>query len=204
MSSQAQPHDHPFWSSRQMIMAMLLAVAGLAAWWLLRTGTDARLQRPPRERLPDYIVEGLSAVETDAAGKPSRTLVAQELRHYVDEERSDLDAPRLVLFQTEGPPWRASSKSGTVFAGGDQVRLIGTVRIDREGDAKTRPTHLETEQVDIWRGQSLAATDLPVRIQSDGDSVTANGMRLWYSEPNRSTFHGRTRIRLAPEQESKP
>jgi lipopolysaccharide export system protein LptC len=110
----------------------------------------------------------------------------------------------MELFQPDGPPWKVRALEGLVLAGGDQVRLVGDVRLDREGDGQTRPAHLETEQIDIWRKPSLAETDRPVRIRSDGDLLTANGMQLWYTEPTRTTFHGRARIRLAPETAPAP
>lgn len=191
----------PLWSRGQLLLALAFVAVGLAAWWKFQ-------QRPPEEsppetrpRQPDYVVRDFTAVETDAAGRPARHLVADELRHYLREDLSELDRPRMDLFQAEGPPWHARARRGLVLAKGDQVRLIGDVHLDRAGDAKVRPAHLETEQIDIWPKQALAETDLPVRLDSDGDTVNATGMRLWYAEPMRTDFHGRPHIRLAPEQE---
>ena len=191
------------WSRSQWALGILFAVSGLAAWWQLRT-PPADLVEAARPRRPDYIVKQFSATETDQTGTPSRRLIADELRHYTDENLSELDQPRMDLFEAEGPPWAARSKRGIVFAGGDRIRLLDDVQLDRKGDERTRPTHLETEQIDIWRAQGLAETDRPVRIRSDGDTLTANGMRLWYNEPTRTTFHGRARIQFAPEQDTPP
>ena len=204
MTRHAHSSDAPWWSGRQALLAVLLTLAGLAAWWRLETTSDEDAVRGPRARLPDYVVKDFSAVETDATGRPSRRLVAAELRHYTEEDLSELDQPRMELYQAEGPPWQARAATGTVFAGGAQVRLSGAVQLERAADASTRPAHLETERIDIWREQAVAETDLPVRIHSDGDTLHANGMRLWYQEPTRSTFHGRARIRFAPEEERQP
>ncbi|MBK1716070.1 LPS export ABC transporter periplasmic protein LptC [Thiocystis violacea] len=204
MSRDAPTQARPPWSRRQWLLGVGLAVTGLAAWWQIQTRPEDEGARPARERLPDYTVRNFAAVETDATGQPSRRLVAEELRHYAKEDISELEHPRMELYQTDGPPWLARSRQGTVLAGGDQVRLFGEVRLDREADRKTRATHLETERVDIWRQRGLAETDLPVRILSDGDSLSANGMKLWYQEPTRTSFHGRARIRLAPEPGPEP
>jgi lipopolysaccharide export system protein LptC len=192
---------------RQWLLGIGFASLGLSAWWLLQSLPDDGEVRAPRERRPDYIVQGLSALETDDSGQPSRRLRAERLRHYAGEDLSELDEPHLVLYRPDGPPWLAQSQLGTVQAGGDQVRLSGAVRLDREAgaDAGNRSVHLETERLDIWRQTGLAETDLPVRIDSDGDSVTANGMKLWYLEDtSRTSFHGRARIRLSPERQPDP
>ncbi|EXJ16380.1 LPS export ABC transporter periplasmic protein LptC [Imhoffiella purpurea] len=196
--------ERSFWNARQFLLAACLAALGIAAWWSLKPTGDDEGTPAARPRLPDYVVQQFSAVETDDTGRPTRHLTATELRHYAQEDVSELDRPRLDLLQTEGPPWHAESERGTVFAGGDQIRLEGRVQMDRPGDGENRPAHLETERLDIWRKQGLAETDLEVRVRSDDDALTANGMRLWYNEPTRTTFHGRARIRLAPEQDPQP
>lgn len=201
MSHDLHPLGRSTWSRRQWLLGAGFAVIGLLAWWQLQAPRDEDGARPPRDRLPDYTVSRFSAVETDAAGHPSRHLTAETLRHYAAEDVSELEQPRLALYQTEGPPWLARSNQGLVLAGGDQVRLMGNVQLDREASQDARPAHLATERIDIWRQQGLAETDLPVRIISDGDTLDANGMRLWYQEPTRTSFHGRARVRLAPEQE---
>jgi lipopolysaccharide export system protein LptC len=190
---------------RQWLLGIGFALVGLGAWLQIRSLPEEDAVRVPRPRQPDYTVQGLSALETDATGQPSRRLRAERLRHYADEDLSELDEPRLVLYRADGPPWLAEARLGIVRAEGDQVRLSGTVRLDREATANNRPIHLETESLDIWRQTGLAETELPVRIDSDGDSVTANGMRLWYLEDaSRTSFHGRARIRLSPEPERTP
>ncbi|MBK5962850.1 LPS export ABC transporter periplasmic protein LptC [Thiocystis minor] len=199
MSAHASLFGRPLWSRQQWLLAACFTVSGLVAWWQLQSRPDEAPASNPRPRLPDYVVLNFSAVETDEAGQPSRRLLADELRHFLDEDRSELERPRMNLFQPDGPPWKVRAQEGLVLAGGDQVRLVGDVRLDREGDGQTRPAQLETEQIDIWRKRSLAETDRPIRIRSDGDLLTANGMRLWYTDPTRTTFHGRARIRLAPE-----
>ena len=197
--------EHRHGARRQWLLGIGFVLLGLGAWWQIRPLPDDDEARAPRARRPDYIVLGLSALETDATGQPSRRLQAERLRHYADEDLSELDEPRLVLYRADGPPWFAQAQLGRVQAGGDQVRLTGAVRFDREADATSRAVHLQTEAMDLWRQKGLAETDQPVRIDSDGDSVTANGMQLWYlDDSSRTSFHGRARIRLSPEPERQP
>lgn len=193
------------------------ALSGLVAWWQLQWYPAATKPPGARLRLPDSVALQFAAVETDAAGKPSRRLEADELRHFVAENLSELDHPRLTLLQAADAVWHARARAGYVFADGDQVRLLGEVQLDRTQPERMqmqpdrtqpdrtesrplRPAHLETERIDVWRERALAETELPVRIRSDGDSVSANGMQLWYAAPARTIFRGRARIRLEPER----
>lgn len=185
--------------ARAWRLGMGLTVLGIGAWWLWRAlPPDA--ERAPRMRQPDSIVWGLSALETDANGQPSRHLHTPQLRHYLDEHRSELDTPRFELYRAEGAPWLAEAQLGVVEDDGKQIRLSGAVQFNRAATAVNRAVHLETERLDLWPETGLAETDQPVRLESDGDSMTANGLKLWYlDDASRTNLHGRVRLRFMPE-----
>jgi lipopolysaccharide export system protein LptC len=186
------------WSQRQLLLMAGFALSGVLAWWQLHTHPP---ELPPviRARLPDHVVTQFSGVETDANGQLNRRFAAAELRHFAAENLSELDQPRVELLQPNGVTWTAHSASGIVFADGKQIRLLGEVRVERQGTAQVRSAQLTTTQLDVWREQSLAVSTVPVRIESEGDTLTANGMQLWYGEPSRTVFQGNTRIQFAPK-----
>ena len=186
------------WSQRQLLLLAGFGMCGGLAWWQLQT-SPPELPIPPRARLPDHVVTHFSGVETDASGQPNRRFAAAELRHFAAENLSELEQPRLELLQPNGVTWTAQSATGLVFADGDQVRLVDEVRVERHGTAQVRSAQLTTTQLDVWRERSLAVATVPVRIESEGDTLTANGMQLWYGAPSRTVFQGRTRIQFAPE-----
>ncbi|QIK36945.1 LPS export ABC transporter periplasmic protein LptC [Caldichromatium japonicum] len=184
---------------RYWLLGLGLGLLGLITWWQVQRLPKDIAMPTPHARHPDYRVVGFTALETDAQGQPSRRLTAAGLRHFADEDLSELDQPRLILYRADGPPWLAESRSGLVRAGGDAVQLLDEVRLERARGPHNRAVHLKTERLDIWRQQGLAETDLPVQIESDGETLTANGMRLWYLEDAmRGQFKGRARIRLNP------
>lgn len=189
----------PLWSQRQFLLGICFAVSGLIAWWQLRSDPATGPARRASSHLPDVVVLQFAAVETDATGQLGRRLTADELRHFVDEDRSELVRPHLELFQPEGPPWQVSAREGLVLAGGDQIRLIEDVQVERAGSETNRPLHAETARMDLWRAQARAETDLPVRLVSNQDVLNANGMHLWYREPTHTVFHGRVRIKIMPD-----
>ncbi len=192
------------WSPRQFLLAAAFAALGGVAWWLLHS--QPGVQTPPvqRGRLPDSVVTRFSAVETDGAGRPRQRLVAEQLRQFIAEDLMELDAPRLTMFDADGPPWEAESRHGLLLRGGEEVRLRDAVQVRRAGSGTARSLHLKTSELDIWPKREYAQGDRPVRIESDRDWLTASGIRLWYEEPGRARFPGRVHLYLAPETAGAP
>lgn len=191
------------WSTRQILMASLFALLGGVAWWLLEQEPEPETQQQAQKRTPDYVATDFTAVETDDAGRPARELEAKQLRQYVDEDLSELDFPRLKLYQADGgPPWLAQSRHGLLLSGGDEAIMREAVQIWRNASLDSRPARLETSELTIWPKRQYAQGDHPVRIQSEQDWLTASGMSLWYAAPARAVFPGRAHLYLAPASQT--
>jgi len=187
------------WSSRQAALALAFALLGGLAWWQLERQSPTEAPEPPRARVPDYVVSRFEAIETDPTGRRSRRLEAEQMRQFVAEDLAEMDLPSLTLYEAEGPPWRAKSREGLLLSGGDEVRLSKEVRIERAGSGSNRPVRLDTSQLTIWPQRQYAQGDRPVRIVSEEDWLTAEGVRLWFAEPVRAEFPGRAHLFIAPE-----
>lgn len=126
------------------------------------------------------------------------------MRQFVNEDLAELDLPSLTLYRAEGPPWRADSRHGLLLAGGDEVRLSTEVRIERAASAGSRPVRLDTTELTVWPQRQFAQGDQPVRIESERDWLTAQGLRLWFAEPMRAEFPGRAHLFIAPQEPPPP
>jgi lipopolysaccharide export system protein LptC len=185
-------------TTRQGRLVIVFAVLAMAAGWVLHNMNKEPPQRV-RERTPKYVVSDFTAVETDSTGRPTRRLVAQQLREYLAEDLGELDLPRLTLFDRDGgPPWEISSQRGFLLNHNDEVHLVERVRMDRTGTAATRSFRLTSTEMRVWPKREYAQGDQPVRLESDRDWLTATGMRLWYAHPSRAEFPGRAHIFVAP------
>jgi lipopolysaccharide export system protein LptC len=188
------------WTTRQGRLAVVFALLGGAGWWLSRSLVEEPAPRA-RDRAPNYVVSDFRAIETDPTGRPTRRLVAAQLRQFVPEDLSELDVPALTLFEPDGaPPWEIRAKRGLLLSGGDEVRLSDTVTVERAGTALSRSIRLATSELTLWPKRDYAQGDQPVRIESDRDWLTANGVRLWYARPARAEYPGRVHISIAPAQ----
>lgn len=181
-------------SLRQRTLAVILVAAGGLAWWQQQGKEPAAVTQTPDEHRPDYTVENFSATLMDESGAPQRRMLAREMRHYPNDDSSELDRPVLTLFDEDGPPWLIRSETGWVSADGDEVHLHGEVFIDRESSPTTRPVHLKTRELRVKPREEYAETDEQVRITSEADWLTAmTGMQVWFGKAIKVKLYGRAR-----------
>lgn len=184
-------------TTRQIVLASILAAVGLLAWWMHEEPEIPRDVGPAAEREPDYTVDNFTATVMGEAGRPDRRLVARELRHYPDGGGNELEEPRLTLFNEGEPPWFVRSNSGRTTEDGDEILLLGPVFIDRAAGKETRPVHLKTYDLLIQADEEYARTERPVHITSGADWVSSvTGGEVWFGDHLRAKLFGRARQQI--------
>jgi len=187
-------------TGRELIVGAALALLGLFAWWYSAAFGPEPEPVPASARKPDYVVEDLVGVTMDANGRPARRLETPQLRHYPDDDSSELDAPRLLIFDDEAPPWRVRSERAWASADGTEVLLEGAVRAERDAAPNLEPMLLITSEMLLLPDSDYAETSRFAELERGNDWVTANdGLQLWFAEPMRIRLFGRTRMRFATE-----
>ncbi len=168
------------------LWSLLLVLAGIS-WWLAERESPRRAQEIVHEgpRAVDYYLRDLQATTMTPAGLPARTLAAAELRHYPDDDTTELLKPRLTVHQREGPPWQVNAKTGWVSADGSLVLLNGPVHIERAAGPANRPLQIDTRNLRVQPRQDYAETDERVRVRSLKDRIDATGMQAWLRRPAR-------------------
>src|SRR4051812_30900168 len=124
---------------------VLLAFLAALSFWLDRIAQPPAT--PGTARIghdPDYIVDGLSAVRMDEAGRIKHTLNARKMTHYPDDDMTILVQPRLVTYSQGGAPVTVTSRDASVSGNGDHVYFENEVRVVRAADAKQSELTLET------------------------------------------------------------
>lgn len=178
---------------RQWLLTAVLALLGAAAWWLRPVGGPPPVEGAA-ERRPDYTVERLVATQMDPTGKPKHRLIAEEVKHFPQDDSTELTAPRLTVFNPETPPWQVRANNGWVSTNGEQVVLRGDVHLDREAFATTRAFHLTTEELRVTPAKDYAETDRFARMTSGEDWLTSDrGGRAWLGESLRLELDGRVK-----------
>lgn len=181
---------------------LILVLVGLAAlsWWLAERGGDQPPVAPSdaAARVADYYVRGIEVTTMTPEGRPGRTLRSPELRHFLADETTELDAPDLTVHQQGEPPWLVSAERGWLSADGELLLLQGRVTVDRAAAAGIRPLQLVTSNLRVQPRQDYAETDEHVRVVSRDDEVEAIGMRAWLRAPMRLKLLSQARGRYVP------
>ncbi len=171
--------------SREHILVPILVATCFGTWWVARESAPPPQPRSVDTHRPDYQIDGLRATTLSPSGSPNRRLTAQQMRHYPDDNTSELDHPHLVIIAEDGSRWEIRSEQGRVTPDAEWVRLRGSVRVERVRAPGVEPVELLTEELRLQRETQYAETDQPVRIASVGNWVEAVGLQAWLGEPAR-------------------
>jgi lipopolysaccharide export system protein LptC len=165
--------------SRANTLFTLILAASLAAltFWLERiVNPPAGGQASEARHEPDYIVEHLTATSLDTNGRPESTLTARTMRHFPDDETTELESPQLVRLSLDRPPVHIEADRGKAFKDNDEVRLYGNVVVRREATAERPELRMETTYLQVFPKQDIARTHEHVVIREGRSRLTGIGM----------------------------
>jgi lipopolysaccharide export system protein LptC len=157
-----------------------LLVAGMLAgmsYWLelatrpLATGSDGKLRHDP-----DFIIEKFEVRRFDPQGSLQHTLIADQMRHYPDDDSTVVLAPRLTYHRM--PPTFVSAREARLDSKGKHVELIDAVRVTRAGEAGTPDTVLTTTRLHVFPDDEIARTSVPVTITQGQSHVDGSGLNV--------------------------
>lgn len=166
------------WSSAILPLSILLVLAALTAW--LRHVTEFPDEhRDGRNRHdPDYIVTDARARKLDTSGKLLYTLVAEEVRHYPDDDTTDLLRPTLVHLHPTGPPVTIGARYGHVSSQGEQVDLREQVEVERAATANDEKLVAATSELTVLPDEERAFTRSKVLITQGRSWTQGVGMQV--------------------------
>ena len=172
------------------VLALVLVIAAAVSWWLAQPEekVPASVSKTGGDRQIDYYIRGLDVTRMTEAGVPAHRLRTPQLRHFSDDETSELEQPHLTVYQADAPPWEVDSETAWVSPDGTLILLQGDVLITREGDADDRPMRIVTSNLRVQPEQDYAETDEQVRVISETDWVDSIGMQAWMRPPSRLKF----------------
>ena len=158
-----------------------------------RTGPEATLRHEP-----DYYVEHLKVLKVNQAGQPSLRLVAEQLRHYPDDNTLAFVKPKVLTLDENEPAFDVTSDTGVGPDDGTKIDLFDNVVMVREETAESARLEARTDQATVFIDDKVIQTDRPVEIDLGPNRLTGTGMRL-DGETRQLQVDSRVRGTLAPD-----
>lgn len=158
---------------------LILAVLAAVTFWLDRTITYTTNARALAARHdPDYIVNRLNAVSMDARGDVKQRLMAEEMRHFPDDDTTVLVKPRFVNFTPGRPSLTVTSETARISGDGKNIHFHDNVNVVRAAAPPRTELYLTTSYLHVIPETNVATTNRPVRIHDAYTVVDANGLEL--------------------------
>lgn len=165
---------------RSAIWFPLLLLALLAA---LTLWADRAVQPPEPKHDgssrhdPDYKLTNFNTLKTDRSGNPRYMLAAAEMRHYPDDDSTQLMRPRFTQYSATKPYTQIEGQRGLVTSDGENVYFMDNVKVVRGATRQKGEMTVLTDYLHIIPERELAVTDRAVSIlQAPRTVVHATGM----------------------------
>lgn len=167
------------WGSALFPLSLLFVLALLTFWLRYATELDEPRRDGKHRHDPDYFLTDVIARKLDQNGNLAYTLRAADVRHYPDDDTTDLTKPNLVHNNRKSgvPPVTVSADRGHLMHENDQVDLFGNVRLYRPPFPKHQEMTATMEQLTVFPNDETAFTKVPVLITQGKSWVKGVGMQ---------------------------
>lgn len=182
---------------------ILLALLAALTFWIDRTVQPPAPKRDGSTRHdPDYTVNNFSSSRTDQFGNPRYGLSGAEMRHYPDDDTTELDHPLFTQFSMKKPTIQAQGVRGLLSSNGENVYFMDNVKVVRAATPQKGELTILTEYLHIIPEQGILKTDKPVTIlQAPRTVAHATGMELDKEERTLKLFN---RVKVHYERPDAP
>jgi len=183
------------------IAAGFVLMAG--SWWLaqqLGPADEQAVKLQPGK--VDYYTRGLKRTVMDIDGNPKEYLVTDEMVHYDQEDKAELEAPIMTLYAKDGPPWVIHSETATIPGDSDFIFLNGNVLVLRDANNEGRTMRIETTNVRAQPNQDYAETDEDIRVISPPDYMSGTGATINFGNELKYKILGNVRRKHEVETEN--
>ena len=156
-------------------LAILLILAALS-FWIERAVQVSDNGSPTTRTDPEGIMENFDALRTDATGRPHYRLTARKLKHYSNSRLTELDSPRFVQLDAQSGEISAVAQQATVSPDGNEVELLGEVKVLRAAKTGQSAMSLYTKRLIIFPERDMLHAPGPVDINDATLKLHAGAM----------------------------
>lgn len=182
---------------------IVLALLAALSLWIDRIVQPPAPKRDGSTRHdPDYIVNNFLINKTDADGEPLYSLSGADMRHYPDNDTTDVLKPIFLQFSAIKPTIRVQGDRGQISPNGENVYFMDNVKLVRAATPQKGELTLLTDFLHAMPNQGILKTDKPVTIlQAPRTVIHAIGMELDKKERTLKLFN---RVKVHYERPDAP
>lgn len=170
---------------------IVLALLAALTLWIDRIVQPPTPKRDGSTRHdPDYIVNNFAINRTDVDGNPRYSLAGSDMRHYPDNDTTDILKPVFHQFSATKPTIQVQSERGQISPNGENVYFMDNVKLVRAATPQKGELTLLTDVLQAIPDQGILKTDKPVTIlQAPRTVIHATGMEMNKKERTIKLLH---------------
>ncbi len=178
---------------------LVLGILAFITFWIEQTvQSPAKKADGSSRHDPDYFVENFVTTKTDLHGNLRNMLAAVEMRHYPDDDTTELVRPRYTQYGENKPYTQIEAQKGFVSANGEEVEFKGNVVIVRQAFEGRGEMRLTTDYLKVLPKTEFVSTKSDVVItQAPKTVIHATGMVY---DKNDKNFVLQKRVRVHYEK----
>jgi lipopolysaccharide export system protein LptC len=178
---------------------IVLGVLALITFWIESTvQSDTKKNDGSHRHDVDYFVDNFVTTKTDVNGNLRNMLAAVEMRHYPDNDTTELVRPRYTQFGENKPYTQIEAQTGFVSPNGETVEFKGNVIVVRQAFEGRGEMRLKTDYLKVLPKTEYASTESDVLITQDPKTVI-HGTGMVYDKANQD-FTLKQRVRVHYEK----
>ena len=161
-----------------LLPLVLLALLALLTFWI-----DYSVQAPEpkidgsQRHDPDYILNNFVTTRTDENGNLRYRLTSAEMKHYPDDDTTELKQPQFERYEIDKPFTTIEGAKGLVSSNGEKIEFIDDVKVVRQAYDDKGEMVVLTDRLAVLPNEEKAITDRPVVItQAPKTVIHATGM----------------------------
>ena len=186
-------------STTRLFPLGLMLVLALLTFWLDRAVREDPAHPSGRRHDPDYLVHHFTSTSFNRRGDAETVISAAQMRHYPDDDSTELLSPRVVQAKPAEPRFTVNADRGVLSREGDEIFLYDNVYLVREPDAAHPGTRMTTSFLHLLRDRSIVRTDREVTIVEGRRSLSGRGME-YNNESREFVLHSDVTARYEAER----
>lgn len=174
---------------------VVLSVLAFITFWINSTvQSDTKRIDGSHRHDVDYFVENFVTTKTDVNGNLRHMLAAVEMRHYPDDDTTELIRPRFTQFGQNKPYTQIEAQRGFISANGEEVVFKDKVIIIRQAFEGRGEMRLKTDYLKILPKTEYATTDSDVVITQDPKTIIHGTGMIYDKDGKNFTLQKRVRV----------